>query len=171
MQEKNKRKSSLHRQGDIQTSKVQTRNIIVAKAHKKQVQRAFSVQVNIKPVPQARPRFFVRYSGFRRFVGAYDPDKCKTYKEVIAWHARTEAFRQGLQNPVGGPISIKLIFQMGKNGKEVYHTKKPDIDNLAKAVKDALKGIIYADDSQIVEAHLFKQYGEPMVRIEIQTKI
>lgn len=126
-------------------------------------------KVKAKPVPQARPRFFVRQKGAQRFVGAYDPKQCKTFKEVIAWHVRTEASRQGLQKPVGGPISIKLIFRMRGNGKERYHTKRPDVDNLAKAIKDALKGIVYADDSQIVEAHLYKEYGEPEVIIEIKT--
>ena len=58
---------------------------------------------------------------------------------------------------------------MGENGKEGFHTKRPDLDNLAKAVKDALKGVIYADDSQIVEAHLFKRYGEPQVKVQIKS--
>jgi len=138
-------------------------------------------EINTKPVPQARPRFFsrcrrCRWKGLRDIctkcrhsVGAYDPANCKTFKEAIAWYGKVAALRQGLRSPVDGAISINLIFQMGKNGKAVYHTKKPDIDNLAKAVKDALKGIIYKDDSQIVEAHLFKQYGEPAVKIELKT--
>lgn len=127
-----------------------------------------SFVVQTKPVPQARPRFYVRHQGLRHFVGAYDPARCKTFKEVIAWHARIKATELGLREPLRDPIAINLIFQMG-NGKERHHTKRPDIDNLAKAVKDALKGIIYSDDSQIVEAHLYKQYGEPEVRIEIKT--
>lgn len=127
-----------------------------------------SFTVQTKPVPQARPRFFVRHSGFRTHVGAYNPKQCKSFKEAIAWHARIKAMEVGLKGVLTGPISISLIFQMGQNGKEVYHTKRPDLDNLAKAVKDALKGIIYADDSQIVEAHLYKQYGEPGINITIK---
>jgi len=127
----------------------------------------FSVQT--KPVPQARPRFFVRHKGPQHFVGAYDPKQCKTFKEVIAWHAKLKAKESGLREPTTAPIVISLTFGMGRNGKGAYHTKRPDIDNLAKAVKDALKGIIYADDSQIVEAHLYKQYGGSEVRIEIRT--
>jgi Holliday junction resolvase RusA-like endonuclease len=141
-------------------------------------------EVRRKPVPQARPRFFSRcrkckYRSLRNVgdicrkcshsVGAYDPANCKTFKEAVAWHAKIEALKQGLRNPVDSPVSIHLIFQMGINGKETYHTKRPDIDNLAKAVKDALKGVVYRDDSQIVEAHLFKQYGEPAVKIELKT--
>ena len=135
-----------------------------------------SFTVQTKPVPQARPRFFVRNKGPQQFVGAYDPKQCKTFKEVIAWHAKLKAKETGLREPTTAPIAIVLIFGMGRNGKGApacpagrYHTKRPDIDNLAKAVKDALKGIVYADDSQIVEAHLYKQYGGPEIKIEIRT--
>jgi Holliday junction resolvase RusA-like endonuclease len=128
-----------------------------------------SFTVQIKPVPQARPRFFVRRKGNKTFVGAYDPARCKTFKEVIAWHAKIKAKETGLREPTTAPIAISLIFGMGKNGGRRFHVKRPDIDNLAKAVKDALKGVIYADDSQIVEAHLFKQYGGPEIKIEIKT--
>ena len=135
-----------------------------------------SFTVQTKPVPQARPRFFVRRKGNKNFVGAYDPKQCKTFKEVIAWHARIKMKETGIREVTKAPIAISLIFAMGQGGKPAYpvgrqrfHVKRPDIDNLAKAVKDALKGIIYADDSQIVEAHLYKQYGGPEVRIEIKT--
>jgi len=138
------------------------------------MQIQFSVQT--KPVPQARPRFFVRHKGPQQFVGAYDPKQCRTFKEVIAWHARLKMRETGIREVTKDPIAISLHFcmggGMGRNRKPDscgFHVKRPDIDNLAKAVKDALKGIMYADDSQIVEAHLYKQYGGPEVRIEIRT--
>jgi Holliday junction resolvase RusA-like endonuclease len=125
-------------------------------------------EVNIKPVAQGRPRFFVRKRGLSYRVGAYDPNKSRTFKEVIAWNAKRAAMERGLREPTKAPIVIGLIFGMGQ-GKASFHTKRPDIDNLAKAVKDALQGVIYADDSQIVEAHLYKQYGDHSVKINIQT--
>ena len=131
------------------------------------MQIQFTVQT--KPVPQARPRFFVRRQGNKNFVGAYDLKQCKTFKEVIAWHARIKMKEIGIREAAKAPIAISLIFGMGRGGNQRFHIKRPDIDHLAKAVKDALKGIIYADDSQIVEAHLYKQYGGPEVRIEIKT--
>ena len=42
-----------------------------------------------------------------------------------------------------------------------FMTVKPDIDNLEKLVKDAMKGIIYRDDSLVVGVHKLKQYAEP----------
>ena len=48
--------------------------------------------------------------------------------------------------------------------------KKPDCDNIAKIVCDALNGIAYADDSQIVEMTVIKHYSEtPRVEAKIET--
>ncbi len=50
-------------------------------------------------------------------------------------------------------------------------TGKPDVLKLGRAVEDAMNGVIYIDDSQIVEEHLSKVYGDtPGVDITI-TKI
>lgn len=40
-----------------------------------------------------------------------------------------------------------------------YPAKRPDALKLARGVEDALTGIVYVDDSQIVVEHLFKRYG------------
>jgi Holliday junction resolvase RusA-like endonuclease len=39
-----------------------------------------------------------------------------------------------------------------------YHTKKPDIDKLARAVLDALTGVLWKDDSQVVQLTAWKSY-------------
>jgi len=143
-------------------------------------------EIERKPVPQARPRFFVRckkckYKRLmgqaalkevcrkcRHSVGAFDPGNCKTFKEVVAWQALVSARESGIREPVREPIALKVIFMMGENGKEKFHTKRPDIDNLAKAVKDAMKGVVYHDDSQIVEAHLYKIFGGPKIIVQLE---
>lgn len=40
-------------------------------------------------------------------------------------------------------------------------TCKPDMDNIVKAVADALNGVAYRDDSAIVELRVAKRYGSP----------
>lgn len=37
---------------------------------------------------------------------------------------------------------------------------KPDLDNIAKAVLDALNAVAYTDDSKVVALHITKRYGE-----------
>jgi Holliday junction resolvase RusA-like endonuclease len=125
-------------------------------------------EIDRKPVPQARPRFYVRNNGFKHYVGAYDPAKCKNFKEVIAWHAKLVAREKGIREPVRDPIALKVTFMMGENGKEKFHTKKPDISNMIKAIEDSLNGVIYHDDCQIVEEHLYKKVGGPKIVIQLE---
>lgn len=51
----------------------------------------------------------------------------------------------------------------------IVPTSKPDADNYLKFVKDALNGVAYADDSQVVDARVIKRYSdEPALRVEIR---
>ena len=43
---------------------------------------------------------------------------------------------------------------------KVRPTKKPDIDNIIKAVLDALNGIAYKDDTQVVQVMAQKKYAD-----------
>lgn len=52
---------------------------------------------------------------------------------------------------------------------QLYPTKKPDIDNIAKCVLDALNKLAYRDDTQVVKLHMEKHYAEiPRVEVEIR---
>lgn len=46
---------------------------------------------------------------------------------------------------------------------------RPDVLKLARCAEDSLTGIVWRDDAQIVEEHLFKYWGEP-ARVEIEIK-
>ena len=48
-----------------------------------------------------------------------------------------------------------------KDSAPAYPTTRPDVLKLARALEDALQGIVYRDDSQIVDEFLHKRYGEP----------
>lgn len=77
-----------------------------------------------------------------------------------------------------GPLLVRFVFYMPRpkghlNSKGLvkpsapqYPAKKPDALKLARAVEDAITGIIWADDAQIVDEILAKRYGEP-ARCEI----
>lgn len=76
-----------------------------------------------------------------------------------------------------GPLMVTLLFYVPRP-KGHYGTKgvrpsapdypavKPDVLKLARAVEDAMAGIVYRDDAQIVCELLEKHYGEP-ARVEV----
>lgn len=53
-----------------------------------------------------------------------------------------------------------------------WHTRKPDSDNVLKAVKDSLNGLAWRDDSQVCKVHLEKHEasGDEQPRTEIEIK-
>jgi len=85
--------------------------------------------------------------------------------------------------PVRGPVRMELIFYFtrpkshygtGKNSDKLkpsspeFHVVKPDVSKLTRAVEDAMKGVVYIDDSQIYRESHEKKYGQrPGVLIRI----
>lgn len=56
-----------------------------------------------------------------------------------------------------------------KPSAPVWHTVKPDGDKLARAVGDALKGVVLRDDCVIAKWEIVKMYGHP-ARCELHVK-
>lgn len=54
-------------------------------------------------------------------------------------------------------VSKKVREKMLNN--EIPYTKKPDIDNMFKALTDSIIGAAYDDDACIDEIHAYKMYG------------
>ena len=104
------------------------------------------------PVAQPRPRA-AAVNGKAR---VYQPSgAAKQYKKHIALRAR-----QVFAEPLSGPVSLELWFCMPRPKARTWktkpmprewHTSRPDVDNLMKAVMDALNGVAWQDDSQVCE--------------------
>lgn len=71
-----------------------------------------------------------------------------------------------------GPLELRAVFHVprpkghfGKRGLRpaapAWPTVKPDVLKLARACEDALSGVVFRDDAQIVVERLEKRYGEP----------
>ena len=56
--------------------------------------------------------------------------------------------------------------QLMRSGK-ILPTKKPDADNIAKSICDALNGIAYKDDTQIVMLNILKAFTEEQPRVQV----
>ena len=114
------------------------------------------------PVAQGRPKFFRRGN----HVGAYDPKKSRDYKDSIKLQAIDQLRTNGTMPPLcEGALSMEVCAYLPRPKtlpkRVVHHTKRPDADNIAKGCKDAMKGVVYKDDSQIVELRVRKAYGDP----------
>jgi Holliday junction resolvase RusA-like endonuclease len=122
----------------------------------------FIFEIHGKPVAQKQTRFTTKNKKPR----AYDPSAID--KTNIQWQVKPFA----PQKPLKGPIELSLTFFMpipkGTSGirkrqmlnRVLLPTTRPDEDNLAYIVTNALKEIVYEDDSQICAKHVYKFYGE-----------
>lgn len=126
------------------------------------------------PVGKGRPRF----STSGRFPRAYTPEKTAAYEELV----RTVWAKSGRKTaPSGAAIHAVIMagFPIPKSKSkkaraamaagQVPYLSKPDCDNVAKAALDALNGLAYHDDSQIVSLSVTKCYvAEPHCTIHLR---
>lgn len=114
-----------------------------------------------EPKGKGRPRFAQGH--------AYTPQATRDYEKLI----QAEYKRQcGDRFPDDSYIKLQIIahFAVPKSAKkaekiamlndEIMPTKKPDADNILKIVADALNGVAYSDDKQIVEMRVEKRYDD-----------
>ncbi len=125
------------------------------------------------PHGKGRPRF----RRFGNFVSTYTDAKTKSY-ETLVKEAATKAM--GNSPPLEGPVRLDCIVRLPVpksypkkrseaclNGSE-WPTKKVDIDNIVKSVSDAMNGIVFIDDSQVVILRAVKTYSaEPGVDVKV----
>lgn len=115
--------------------------------------------LRVPGLPKAQPRVKARRIG--NHAGVYTPQTAGAWKTQIGIEAAPLAGRPPIEGPV--MLEIKFVFPRPKSRKhDVFVATKPDIDNLEKAVFDALTARrIWRDDSQIVTQHSSKVYEEP----------
>lgn len=125
------------------------------------------------PQGKGRARAFVRGG----HVGHYTPEKTRSYEGMIREAATTEmAGRTPTPEPV--EVTLTAFFDVPKSfskrkraaalGNNIKPAKKPDIDNIIKAFVDAMNGVVFRDDCQIVRGEYAKVYGPaPMVVVTV----
>lgn len=124
--------------------------------------------VDLAPVAKGRARSRVVQAKGRTFVSHYTPPATRAWEAAVAKMGR--AAMAG-REPIAGPVELLSVFllpvpdswpewkrRLALEGR-VVPTVKPDWDNLGKAVADALNGIAWADDAQVVDCFTRKRYA------------
>jgi Holliday junction resolvase RusA-like endonuclease len=117
--------------------------------------------------------------GKHRAAMAPASKKTKPWMQQVAQTARSEYDGPVLTEPVSYRMVFyfqrpKSHFGTGRNAGKLkdsapnFHTKKPDAFKLARAVEDALTGIIWRDDSQCCEIYVEKKYTMQNSRVDIE---
>lgn len=123
---------------------------------------------------KARPR--VTRAGI-----TYTPKETAQYENLVKLCFREAAEAENVdlfEQPVRAQLEV--YYEIPKSttkrrqgamlADQLYPTKKPDADNVAKIVLDSLNGIAYKDDSQVVELTVNKFYskrGQPYVFVRL----
>ena len=99
----------------------------------------------------------------------YTPTKTKDYEEYIQQNFKVKYPNHDM---LEGRISIEIVafIEIPKNTSKkksiemlngnVSPTKKPDIDNIAKSILDALNKFVFKDDNQVTRLIVEKKYAE-----------
>ena len=126
-----------------------------------------------QPQGKARPRVVSRGG----YTHAYTPTKTAQYEACVR-----EAYKLSIppRKPPSGAVEVAIrayyavpkSWPLEKRKKALAGmipvTVKPDCDNIIKIICDALNGLAWEDDKQIIWAQVSKAYGaEPRVEVEI----
>lgn len=130
--------------------------------------KTVSFMVPGEPVAKGRPRFSVRKSkDGGAYVSVRTPDKTVIYENQVKLEYRDQTGGFKFPDDAMLEIEIEAYFSIPKSASkkkraamltgDIRPTKRPDADNVLKCM-DALNGIAFQDDSQIVRAVVDKFY-------------
>jgi Holliday junction resolvase RusA-like endonuclease len=133
-----------------------------------------SFEVFGKPQPAGSKRAFATKTG--RIVVTDDNPRSKPWQVVVA-DAALEAMLtdKGVMPLLEGPLGLAVVFNItrpkghfgtGRNAGALkdsapyWPTVKPDATKLLRGLEDALTGVVWRDDAQVVEQAVTKRYAE-----------
>ena len=122
------------------------------------------VTLPLEPQPKLRPRFRV----VRGRVFTHTPYETKEFENQVAALYINKADGKKFERYKPLEVQISFFMEIPKSFSKkkradiecglLSHTVKPDLDNLTKSVLDALNGIAWYDDAQIVDLQVNKEY-------------
>lgn len=130
---------------------------------------------------EPKPKQSARFAKIGKFMRSYQTKEVKQNEQNIQAQILA-ALPEGFE-PFKNPIAIKKLHYVFTpltsfskkikaeidNGAWIYKSTKPDLtDNLSKGLFDAMQGIVFLNDSQIVSMTDVKKYYGNVPRIEIE---
>jgi crossover junction endodeoxyribonuclease RusA len=103
-----------------------------------------------------------------KVVTKADCKRLGSWSEAVAWSAKAAKVRL-IEKPHPVQITVCFVLQRPQtpNGR-LYPTVKPDLDKTLRACLDALTGVAYDDDAQVIRISTVKVYGQtPYTEITI----
>ena len=129
----------------------------------------FTVYGNPQPKGSAKAFAYIKDGKPMASVTAAN-NKTKPWQQTLSVMAQQHRPDQIYRGAV--KLTLRFYFSRPKSvsvKKRPDHTVKPDLDKLVRTVGDALKGVIYSDDSKVTDIVTSKAYDDnPRVEIEIE---
>ena len=143
-------------------------------------QVVLTIEVHGVPVPQGSMRAFARNG---HAWATSDNPRTRPWKAAVTAEAARVVASMGWPTPAYGrdPVGVSIVFRLprpkghhGTRGQLLpsapkYPAVLPDIDKLARAILDALTGVVWRDDAQVVALDVYKRYatGDLVTTIEV----
>lgn len=135
------------------------------------------VKFTILGDPQGKGRH--RTSIVAGHTKSYTPDKTVIYENLIKMEYLRQCSGRKFDSQTALDMRVVAYYPIPKStskkkreamlAHKIRPIKKPDSSNVLKAVEDALNGVAYHDDTQIVDSQIRRFYGEnPRVVVTIQ---
>ena len=135
---------------------------------------AFSVRGEIAPKGSLRARPWRTKDGSRSGIAMVPSSGRVRSSQALVADRLSAVMAEGNLRAIEGPVSVTLTFYRRKPKsypklKASWPVTKPDIDKQARLVLDALTGIAFRDDAQVVRLVAEKQWGEPGVDVCVES--
>lgn len=130
------------------------------------------IEFTVPGAPQGKER-----PRFTRDGHTYTPEKTRDYERLVAWSYKSAAHAAVLSGSIRA--EIVAVYAVPKSWPKRQRERalagdlvpmvKPDLDNIAKAILDALNGVAYRDDAAVTDLTVGKRYGaRPCVAVALE---
>lgn len=137
-----------------------------------------NIEFEIPGKPQGKARARTFYNSKLNKMQSVTPANTVLYENLIKLMFRESYKGDMTLNPCKVEITALYGIPKSYSKKKIEEirsgrllpTKKPDADNICKCVLDALNGLAYKDDTQVVDVRIIKQYTEFEEKVIVKIK-